>query len=226
MEAVGATGSVDLERVAALRPDLIFHATDYQQIPVDTLAALAPTIVYPRAPAGLLEPLRWLGSLLDRAERADQLERELRAVFDARRAEVGLAGLRVAVVNLVNYDASTVLGVAGPGSNIGEFAALLGGVVTPESVGGAPLTSNAEVSLELMPTALADAEFVLAMRYGGSAENDRRFDASVADPLWRSVPAVARGQVAYLDIQEAGGNIGLDGLRAALDDLAAQVSST
>lgn len=220
---VGSTGQADLERVAALTPDLIFYATNYQDIPVERLTTIAPVIVYPAAPPGLLEPLRWLGDLLGRSDSATGLERDLRAEFDARRADVGLDGRAVAAVNLANYEEGPTVSVAGSGTNVGEFVTLLGGRLVPTEIEGRPLTGTfEEVSTELVAGVLAPADFVIGVRYGGSAENDRRFAARVTDPVWRTVPAVAAGEVAYLDVQEAGGNTGLDGVRAALNDLAAR----
>lgn len=228
LAAIGATGDADLEQIAALDPDLIFHATDYDDVPTERLAAIAPVVSYPRAPAGLLEPVRWLGALLGREERAAAVERDLREAITSRRAAIGLEGRRVAVVNLANYEPGPTVVLFGPGTNATEFAELLGGIHTPGAVDGTPLERGAflEVSRELLPTALADAEFVLALRYGGSPENDQGFAERLADPLWGAVPAVAAGQVAYLDIQRAGGNIGVDGVRLALDDLAAQRAAT
>ncbi|MCX6467399.1 MAG: ABC transporter substrate-binding protein [Pseudonocardiales bacterium] len=224
MERVGATGEADLERVAALAPDLIFHATDYQEIPVERLEAIAPTIVYPRAPSGLLEPVRWLGGLLGREARAASVEQELRDALAGARDAIGLAGRRVAVVNLGNYEPGPVVSVAAPGTNVGEFAELLGATVVPTTIDGTAVGRGTftEISVELLPSVLADAEFVIGLRYGGSAENDRLFAARAEDPLWRAVPAVAAGEVAYLDIQRAGGNIGVAGVRLALDDLVSQ----
>lgn len=224
MEPVGAVGEADLERVAALAPDLILHADDYQEIPVERLEAIAPTVTYPRAPTGLLEPVRWLGGLLGREEQAARVERELRDAITARRDAIGLAGRRVAVVNLGNHEPGALVSVFGPATNAAEFVELLGATVVPDAVDGTAVGSGevVEVSPELVPAALADAEFVLGLRYGGSAENDARFAERVADPVWGVVPAVTAGRVAFLDIQRAGGNTGVAGVRLALDDLAAQ----
>lgn len=152
MVSVSATGEADLERVAALTPDLILHAGDYQEIPVERLYAIAPTITYPRAPTGLLEPVRWLGGLLGREEQAARVEQDLRDAVAAQRDAVGLAGRRVAVVDLGDYEPGPLAHVLGPGTNAAEFAELLGA-------------------------------------------------------------AVAAGGVAYLDVQRAGGNVGVAGVR-------------
>jgi hypothetical protein len=42
--------------------------------------------------------------------------------------------------------------------------------------------------------------------------------------VWGVVPAVAAGGVAHLDVQRAGGDTGVAGVRPALDDLVAQRS--
>lgn len=117
----------------------------------------------------------------------------------------------------------------GPATDAAEFVELLGATVVPDAVAGTPAGSGevVEVSLELLPASLADAESVLALRYGGSARTARRrttpgFAERIADPVWGVVPAVAAGRVAYLDIRRAGGNTGVAGVRLALDDLAAQ----
>lgn len=128
------------------------------------------------------------------------------------------------MVNLANNGSGSTVYLVGPGTNLTEFVALLGAVPVPDAVDGAPLGRGAStgVSTELLPTALSAAEFVLALRYGGSADSDRAFAERTADPVWRAVPAVAAGEVAYLDVQRAGGKVGVAGVRLALDDLAAQ----
>ncbi len=57
----------------------------------------------------------------------------------------------------------------------------------------------------------------------GRSEEASRFTTLIDSPVWRSVPAVASGNVAYLDVQEANGNYGLAGVQAALDDLTTQL---
>jgi hypothetical protein len=98
------TGEADLERVAALTPDLVLHAGDHQEIPVERLDATAPTVTHPRAPTGLLEPVRRPGGLLGREEQAARVEQDLRDAVAAQRDAVGLVGRRVAVVDLGDYE--------------------------------------------------------------------------------------------------------------------------
>ncbi len=131
------TGEADLERVAALTPDLVLHAGDYQEIPVERLDAIAPTVTHPRAPTGLLEPVRRPGGLLGREEQAARVEQDLRDAVAAQRDAVGLVGRRVAVVDLGDYEPGPLAHVLGPGTNAAEFAELLGATVVPEAVDGA-----------------------------------------------------------------------------------------
>lgn len=177
------TGEADLERVAALRPDLIFHATAYQQIQIDTLAAIAPVISYEAAPTGLLAPLTWLGQLLGVEDRAARLKADLVATIDQNQATIGLTGRRVALINLGNYEATPQVSIGGGGTNIGELAELLGAVVVPEQINGKPLRGTfVDVSLELAPSTLRGADFIIASYYSGTADNEQRYRARVADP--------------------------------------------
>lgn len=225
MVSVGGTGEADLETVTAQRPDLIFHAVAYQEIDHATLSAIAPVVSYDAAPPGLLEPLRWIGGITGRPAEAAAVEARFTALLDERRAALGLAGRRVATINLANYELTPTLGLMGPRSGVGELMTLLGGTVVPTEVAGTPVEpDHTDIALELVPGALAGADLVVAVRYTGSATNDARFAQRLDDPLWRAVPAVARGDVAYVDIQQANGNTGLAGVAVALDELAAQLA--
>ena len=226
MESLGATGEANLEQVAALQPDLIFHATAYQAIPVETLAAIAPVITYEYPPTGLLAPLTWLGELLGVEDRATALKTDLTTTIDQQKDAIGLTGRRVSLVNLGNYEATTTLSLGGSGTNIGELAELLGAVVVPEDVAGKALEGEfVDVALELAPSTLSGTEWIIASYYGGNEDNEQRYRAAAAHPVWRSVPAVKAGRVAYLNVQESYGTTGIDGIRAALEDLASQTAS-
>jgi iron complex transport system substrate-binding protein len=221
IEELGPTGSADVERVVGLRPDLIFHAADYQDIATDTLSAIAPTIVYPRIPPGLREPTRWLGDLLGRAERAEQVISEFETLLDERRPALGLDGRTVAVVNLLNTEAGQNVMLLGPPYT--EVFELLGATIGPDEVDGEPRGELLDVSLEVLPGALRDIDVLVCLVYRGTAE-DHAADRT-GSPLWEDVPAVARGDVVYTDIQYAMGHLGLDGLGVAFDDMADQLGT-
>lgn len=219
---VGPTGQADLERVAALDPDLILFATAYQDLDVDTLSAIAPVVAYEAASFGLLEPVRWLGEVLGREAEAARLEREFADLITARRSELRLDGQRAAVVSLYNPEAITSVYVFGRDQGACQVLRELGAGYAPQRLGDAPST---EVAAELVTTELAEADLLLALRYGGTAGSEANLTTFTSSPLWQAVPAVAAGRVAYLDVQEANGNYGLAGIDAALDDLVAQLGT-
>ncbi len=222
--SVGVTGEANLEQVAALRPDLIFFATVYDELDVSVLSAIAPTITYPAAPAGILSPVRWLGELLDRRSEAAAVEARLNELVNKARARIDLGGRTVALVNIGNYDPGQIVTVTGADTAIGELTTRLGGKVL-ESVAGTPVVKNGlDLSLENLPSGLAPADFLIAAVYGGEG-NKVYADERIETPLWKAIPAVQRGDVAYVDVQESYGNYGVDGLGIAIDALARQLAS-
>lgn len=216
--AVGAIGQADLERIAALAPDLILFATVYQDdLSIDTLSAIAPVVAYERPQFGLLEPLRFFGEALGRQDRAARLKREFVDLIAARRTELGLDGRRVAVVN-ISADDTTKVEVLGPAVGFSPVLSLLGATYAPQQFATADFT---DVSVELVGTEFADTDLLIGLTYvSDPADAVQAFTNS--DP-WRAVPAVAAGKVAYLDGQQAFVNYGLAGISAALDDLAGQL---
>ena len=78
-EIVGGTKNVDLDRVAALEPDLIIaNLEENVREQVEALDALAPVYVTDVADVdGALGMIRTVGSLVGRAERADSLAGEI-----------------------------------------------------------------------------------------------------------------------------------------------------
>jgi iron complex transport system substrate-binding protein len=165
----GRAGEVDLERVAALAPDLVLAYLDPGP-QLDALAALAPTLsIDPRSDAGgePFQKLRFLADLVGYADRAEQQIAEyLSAVEDVRARhgaelegldqvywDTGLDGLVYA------YDVPAFAGNA-------VFADL--GIPVAASVRQAadPETGYLEVSVERM--AEFDAALIVLGRYDGA----------------------------------------------------------
>lgn len=216
---VGETGAADLEQVAALEPDLILFATVYQEgLSIDTLSAIAPVIAYDRPQFGIAEPLRFFGEVLNRKAEAAQLEAEYDDLVATRRAELGLEGRTVAVLNLP-VGAATEVEILGPNAGFHPVLARLGAEHSPSDFAAEDFNP---ISLELLSDALAGADFVIGLRFAIEGQGDA--DAFTSSPVWQSVPAVARGDFAYLDGQNAFGNYGLGGVEAAIDELATQLS--
>lgn len=222
IESVGVVGAPNLERITELRPDLIFYATNYSDLDIDTLDAIAPVVTYEFALDDSLSQFAvWLGREREAAALLDDLE----ALFAERKSALDLSGRRVAVVSLENYESGSPV-IIGPGTSFTNFVERLGAVVAPAMVDGQPLGEGdyLGVSVELLPDALADVDTLVVAVYGG--EGSEAFAAErTGSPLWAQIPAVQRGDVAYLNVQELGGNYGLAGVEAALDDLTEQLGS-
>ncbi|HYC78508.1 MAG TPA: helical backbone metal receptor [Planctomycetota bacterium] len=93
---IGGTKDPDVDRIAALAPDLVLaNREENRREDVERLRAVAPTHVsYPRDVDGLLEYLDQLGALLAAAPAAGRLRGEIAAAREAH-ARDGAAPLRV-----------------------------------------------------------------------------------------------------------------------------------
>ena len=211
--SVGEIGVADVERIAALEPDLILFATVYQEdLSIETLAQIAPVVAYERPQFGLVEPLRFFGEVLNRQDEAARLEAAYVDLVARRRAELQLEGLAVAALNIPTTTADQAE-VLGPNAGFNPVLAQLGASFTPPGYEDEDFSA---ISLEVLGSTLADADLVVALAFGDSSE-------FIASPVWQNVPAVRRGDVVYLDGQEAFGNYGLGGVESALEDLATQL---
>lgn len=225
IRGVGVIGGASLEAIAALDPDLIFFATAYQDIPLDRLDAIAPTISYEGPLPSVADHLAFVGEAIGREATAERVAAEFAATVAARRAELGLAGRRVGACGFLNYESAATFFVVGPESVFGALLVDLGAELVPAAIDGEPVTDFVyDLSLEVGPTLLAEAEVVVATRYFGAAANEENFAGIVSSPLWERVPAVARGDVAIIDIQPVYGSWGVRGLELGLAVLAAQLA--
>jgi len=224
IERVGVIGSASLEAVAALDPDLIFYATAYQDIPLDRLQAIAPTVAYEAPAASVAEHLAFVGEAVGRPDAARRVTDEFAATVAAHRATLGLDGRRVGACGFVNYESAATFWIAGPENVFGTLLVDLGARLVPATIDGQPVTDFVyDLSLEVVGEFLAEAEVVVATRYFGADETQANFERVVASPLWAKVPAVERGDVAILDVQPVFGNWGVRGLELGLADLAARL---
>ena len=225
IQDVGPLGQVSVEAVAALTPDLILFASDYQDdLDAERLQQIAPTVGYSLRPS-VQDHLRFVAGVLGREAAADGLIADFDAVLAARSAELGLAGRAVAGVGMENSEAVATFDVTGPDSVFGELLTGLGVRLVPESVDGAPVTGLVEdLSAENLGTLLGDAEVLIVSRRIGGDDLERSFQATVTSPVWARLPAVAAGRVAYVDNQQVYGSFGLRGFEALLDDVAVQLA--
>ncbi len=207
---VGTINEPDLERIAALEPDLILsNAVRHREI-YDQLSAIAPTV--------LAEDVgdTWKENLLLDAEalgrRADA--EELLAELEARAAEVGAqfgdpSALEVSVVRFVGAGSVRLYG---EGSFIGTVLADAG-FARPE------VQRTPETFVEVGPEEIgqADGDLLFSAAYGDEGQSD--LSGLTTGGLWQSLPAVQQGRSHAVDDDRWFLAIGPLGAGLVLDDL-------
>jgi iron complex transport system substrate-binding protein len=212
---VGDTNAVNLEKVAALKPDLILTNTVYIDVDIEALQRIAPTVGF-EGPNRYLDILQFHADIVGRRERADELAAEFNDDLMRSPARQALAGRKVALASF-REDTFTLFG---PELQFGLLIEALSGEVYPGEVGGKPLTDFSEdLSLEVVPELLDGADFVVLLRDFAGADSDEEIESVLDSPLWQRIPAVERGDVRVVDIQAMVGTAGFAGLRRAVDQL-------
>ncbi|MGI8649385.1 MAG: ABC transporter substrate-binding protein [Rubrobacter sp.] len=219
---VGVTGSPSLEEVSSLAPDLILHTVGYDELQVETLSEIAPTVEYDAAEFSfdLARGLRFIAGIVNRRERAE----EIIAEFDSRMEDLSLALTgRTFSLPAIELDQPGFT-LYGPQIPLGRIVERLGGEIVPERVGDKVLEDYI-LDLSLERTNLVDADFVLASRYfDKTGDADSNFSRVADSRVWNSVPAIKRGDVTTLDVQLTTGSYGFIGLGQVLDTLASELS--
>ena len=102
VEMVGGTESPNLEKIAALRPDLIL-ANPWQTDLAPALSQIAPTIGVPLTYAGYEEEFRFVAGLVGRGAQAEEVIARHRARLEAFKSAMGtrLASTEVSVARLL-----------------------------------------------------------------------------------------------------------------------------
>ena len=191
---VGGLFDPNLEKIVALRPDLVVlrgHNEEVEQL----CRARGIRVFQDRTEKlkDVTDNLRTLGQLLHRKEQAEQLARKFEAQMDGIRTRVeGMAKPRVLVTVARSPDELANILTAGKGTFVDEMVTIAGGTnifahvdapypqVTLEEI----VARRPEVILELMPEAESDA----------NADRRRR---AQWEPL-ATIPAVATGRIHFI----------------------------
>lgn len=187
IEKVGTIGEPNLERIAALEPDLILSSKHRHENIYDELSQIAPTVFAEDVGAVWKENFELHAEALGRTEKARQIEEEYRERTEEFKRGMGdqLDETEVSVVRFLPGETrvyqkdsfiGTVLEDAGlprpPSQAVDEFA-----------------IKNA--SAELIPKMDGDAVFVTV--YGAEKESPRQEITN--DPLWQQLEAVQQNRV-------------------------------
>lgn len=191
---------LDLERVAALRPDLVIGNVQRIEEAYAELSRIAPTVTYRNAGAGQdwRESVRTIGDVLGALplveERLARYTARVEAVA-ARHAEL-IAGSTVALLRFTSSELRIVRGEI-----FGASILAHAGIRRPPST-DTPGPSATYVSLtEETVGGTADADVLLYFVGGGSSALDAAATAQryLSGGLWQRLPAVRAGRVVELD---------------------------
>ncbi|MFO1048286.1 MAG: cobalamin-binding protein [Geminicoccaceae bacterium] len=208
---VSAFTSADIGKILALAPDLVLAFSDLQApIAADLArAGLAVHVFNQRSIAGILAMIRTLGALVDAAEKAARLVRQL----EARLTEVaGRARSNRPRVYFEEWDDPLIAGIGW----VSELIEIAGGADVFASLRGAAAARDRVVTFEMV--AGAAPEVILASWCGKKVVPSR----IATRPGWSALPAVREGRIVeiksalILQPGPAALTDGLDAIRTAL----------
>jgi iron complex transport system substrate-binding protein len=191
---------LDLERVAALRPDLVIGNVQRVEEAYPELSRIAPTVAYRNAGAGQdwRDSVRTIGDVLGSLPRVEQrlAEYTARAEALAARHADRIAGSTVALLRFTSSELRIVRGEI-----FGASILAHAGIRRPPST-DTPGPSATYVSLtEETVGHTADADLLLYFVGGGGSALDAAATAQryQSGRLWQQLPAVRAGRVVELD---------------------------
>lgn len=180
-------GEVPVERVAALRPDLVVAHSPFVESVYPQLSAIAPVVAVSGDATEWELVLRQAADAVGRADRVDAVVAESRAQVAAAAATVPQRG-EVTVALLYGY--AEEIDLVGPQSQYGQLLAEMGIALAPslrDVEGFSRIVSAEELG------AVADADVLLVGSFVGA-----QTDALVASPTFTALPQVAAGRAARL----------------------------
>jgi iron complex transport system substrate-binding protein len=204
--------SPNLERLAALEPDLIIEAEPWaggigERSNYETVSRIAPTLVLKEFPTYWMSALRQFGELFDRSDQAEQViadytervselrERARNVISDDTVATVLFFGLEPYLYVPASTDENGRAIPAAPVSWLYQELDLEASSDVVEAFAEDPTTGYVLVSPEFMPDLEAEHLVVLPGGYSGESEIDVGYDSFVDSAIWRAIPAVANGNV-------------------------------
>jgi iron complex transport system substrate-binding protein len=204
-ELLNADTDIPLEKIAALRPDLIVATNSYNLDPVYTkLRQLAPVVSYHKG-AGA-DPWQDTTLLVGQALGREAQARKLVADTEARVAKAAAEnpGFKGRTLTLFNYSEGQAYAISSADDFSMRFLATLGFKLPPAIERGEANDKNDEFGETRLPVSdeqmqLLDADVVL----GTSSDSASSLKALVRRPLFRRLSAVKRDAFATLDIGSA-----------------------
>ncbi|MFP1625003.1 ABC transporter substrate-binding protein [Streptomyces sp. 5K101] len=208
---VGPIDSPNLEAIAALKPDLIVSATVRHEDLYDQLSKIAPTVFVETTGPIWKENVTFLGTVLGEEKKAaDEL-----AAYTTRAKKIGDA------INAKNpkQTYSMVRFLDGP-TRIYLPKTFSGIILTDMGLARPanqqdPEEFNIEISEEQIGQ--ADADHIFVTTFSGGEERKKKF---LANPLWKRLNAVQKGNVHEVEDAVWMTSVSLQGADLVLDDMA------
>jgi iron complex transport system substrate-binding protein len=215
IELVGLTEEPNLEKIAALTPDLIIGAKVRHEAIYPDLSKIAPTVFSESSGTDWTSQVRLTGEALGRTDEAE----ELLAEFATRATEVGTTigapGTTAVIVRFIPGQ----IRLYGPKTFSGSVLTAVG-FELPDK-GYDPQYGMAVISTERVD--LVEADVVFATNPSVESDGKIQSDRDAMGALWESLPAVQEGrQYDILDTTWMTG-IGPIGANRILDDLEEQL---
>ncbi|MGW8767987.1 ABC transporter substrate-binding protein [Streptomyces sp. NPDC055815] len=208
---VGPLDSPNLEAIAALKPDLIVSATVRHEDLYDQLSKIAPTVFVATTGPIWKENITFLGTALGEEKKAaDKL-----AAYTTRAKKIGDA------VNAKNPKQTYALVRFLDGPTRIYLPKTFSGIILTDMGLARPANQqdqkefNIEISEEQI--AQADADHIFVTTFSGGAERKKKFEAN---PLWKRLNAVQKGNVHEVEDSVWMTSVSLQGADLVLDDMA------
>lgn len=210
IEAVGTIQQPSLEKILALKPDLILsnklrHGAIYEQ-----LARIAPTVMAETVGVVWKENLLLAGEALGRSTQAKVLLAQYERRAGQLRDRLGGRG-RLPTVSLLRFTPGQVRSM----NRANYIGTILADVGLPRPAFQNKDTFADYISLERLPD--LDADYLFYSTYGDPAQTDQA--AVLASPLWKGLKAVQKGRAIAVNDDVWFLAIGVLGANRVLDDL-------
>ncbi|TQL67966.1 iron complex transport system substrate-binding protein [Nocardioides albertanoniae] len=183
IKEVGTISEPNLEKIAALDPDLILSSTVRHEAIYDQLSEIAPTVLAPDVGDTWKDNFLLYADALNKTDEAKKMLSE----FEGDAAEVGKSVGEGKTLSIVRFLPGQIR-LYSDKSFTGVILDDMGMTVPEKAVGE---DTFLELSPEQVTTAQADHLYVST--YG--PENDTDKAKVLGGPLWKRIPAVEAGQV-------------------------------
>ena len=187
VEMVGSISEPNLEKIAALQPDLILSSTVRHEALYEQLNAIAPTVLAPDLGDTWKENFRLYAEALGKTDEAEQLLTD----FEERAAALGEqlgTGKTLSIVRFL------------PGQiRLYADKSFTGTILTDIGLGVPTAAVGADTFAELSPEQVtkAEADYLYVSTYGPTHDTDQA--KVVGGPLWKTLDAVRTDDVHQLN---------------------------